>query len=99
MGGVFSRQLDAEFHVAGSRHRPCPRDQGDTTYKPLACRSEATPWYTSSAAGRTLRRSNHPGGVNVVMADGSVHSSRNINLAVARRATMAAAKPMALDGK
>ena len=52
---------------------PCPADQGDGSYKPPCLSLGGNAWWTPSAQGAyTGARSNHPGGVNAVLGDGSV---------------------------
>jgi prepilin-type N-terminal cleavage/methylation domain-containing protein/prepilin-type processing-associated H-X9-DG protein len=72
---------------------PCPQDLGDQGYKP-PCMWTGAPWGAHYAA-----RSNHPGGVNAAMADGSVRFvTNNISLVTWRQlATRAGSEVLGSD--
>jgi len=73
-GGLFSATLTPNSTAVDRVWGPCPRDQGDTVYnapcQSLGNISWGVPFGSGAYAGA---RSKHSGGVNVAMADGSVH--------------------------
>jgi prepilin-type N-terminal cleavage/methylation domain-containing protein/prepilin-type processing-associated H-X9-DG protein len=72
-GGLFSASLTPNSTSPDRVIGPCPHDQGDTVYKAPCLSLGNNAWYTPSAAGAfAAARSQHVGGVNVAMADGSV---------------------------
>jgi prepilin-type processing-associated H-X9-DG protein len=72
-GGLFSASLTPN---SGSPDRiigPCPQDQGDNDYKCPCLTLGSDSWFTPGGNGAYVAaRSNHTGGVNVAMGDGSV---------------------------
>ena len=53
---------------------PCPQTLGDGTYKPPCVSIAGSAWWTRSGEGaHAAARSQHPGGVNAALGDGSVH--------------------------
>jgi prepilin-type N-terminal cleavage/methylation domain-containing protein len=98
-GALFSASLTPNSTSPDRVIGPCPRDQGDMNYKPPCLSLGSNAWYTPSAAGaHAAARSYHFGGVNVAMADGSIHFVENeIAVTVWRGlATMAGGEPAAL---
>jgi prepilin-type N-terminal cleavage/methylation domain-containing protein len=72
-GGLFSASLTPNSTSPDRPLGPCPRDQGDTGYKPPCLSLGSNAWYTPSGAGAyATARSYHAGGVNVSLADASV---------------------------
>jgi prepilin-type N-terminal cleavage/methylation domain-containing protein/prepilin-type processing-associated H-X9-DG protein len=72
-GGLFSASLTPNSTAPDRVWGPCPRDQGDTDYKPPCASLGSIAWFQPFAAGaHAAARSDHPGGVNVAIADGSV---------------------------
>ncbi|MCA9267327.1 MAG: DUF1559 domain-containing protein, partial [Planctomycetales bacterium] len=85
-GALFSSAQTPNASAADQIFGPCPQSLGDTSYEPLCLSIAGSAWWTASAAGaHAAARSQHPGGVNAAMGDGSVHFySETINLATWR---------------
>jgi prepilin-type N-terminal cleavage/methylation domain-containing protein/prepilin-type processing-associated H-X9-DG protein len=72
-GALFSASLTPNSSSPDRPLGPCPQDQGDNQYKPPCLSLGSNAHYAPSASGAyATARSNHFGGVNVTMADGSV---------------------------
>ena len=85
-GSLFSAALAPNSTTADRIYGPCPADAGDPSY-PAPCSSIGSDaWWTPSGSGSYVAaRGYHFGGVNITMADGSVHFvSNSINLTVWR---------------
>jgi len=73
-GALFSATLTPNSSAPDRVYGPCPQNRGDGTYKPPCVMMANSAWWQPSAAGAyAAARSNHAGGVNAAMADGSVH--------------------------
>ncbi|HKD37563.1 MAG TPA: DUF1559 domain-containing protein [Pirellulales bacterium] len=99
-GGLFTATLTPNSTAPDRVIGPCPKDQGDMNYKPPCLSLGTNAWYTPSAfLAHAAARSYHFGGVNIAMADGSIHFVENeIAVSIWRGlATMAGAEPVALD--
>lgn len=73
-GALFSAALTPNSTSPDQVYGPCPNAAGDNTYKAPCTSIGSDAWFTPSAAGaQAAARSYHGGGVNVAMADGSVH--------------------------
>jgi prepilin-type N-terminal cleavage/methylation domain-containing protein/prepilin-type processing-associated H-X9-DG protein len=71
-GALFSAHLTPNSTVADGPVGPCPSDQGDTEYRAPCSSLGASPWWQKGGRAHAAARSNHPGGVNAAMTDGSV---------------------------
>jgi prepilin-type N-terminal cleavage/methylation domain-containing protein len=72
-GGLFSASLTPNSSAADQVWGPCPRTQGDLSYKPACVSLGNEAWdkpYGDNA--QAAARSFHAGGVNVTLADASV---------------------------
>ena len=77
-GGLFTASLTPNSSSPDRPIGPCPKDVGDTNYKPPCSSVGSNSWFTPSGAGAQVgARSNHGGGVNVALADGSVRFVEN----------------------
>jgi prepilin-type processing-associated H-X9-DG protein len=85
-GALFTATLTPNSTAPDRIVGPCPRQQGDTRYRPPCGSITGNAWWTPSAAGaHAAARSFHPGGVNASLADGSTQFySNNIDLTVWR---------------
>jgi Protein of unknown function (DUF1559) len=72
-GGLFSASLTPNSTSPDRIWGPCPRTQGDTSYKPPCVSLGDEQWYKPYGDGaHAAARSYHAGGVNVSLADASV---------------------------
>nr|AYC79636.1 hypothetical protein [uncultured bacterium] len=87
-GGLFSTSLAPNSSSPDRPIGPCPKDQGITSYLPPCLSLGGNAWWTQSAIGaQAAARSQHSGGVDVAMADGSVRFvTNNVDLTVWRAA-------------
>jgi prepilin-type N-terminal cleavage/methylation domain-containing protein/prepilin-type processing-associated H-X9-DG protein len=85
-GGLFTTTITPNSTSPDRPIGPCPRDQGILSYHAPCLSLGGNAWWSRSAVGAYVgARSRHSGGVNVAMADGSVHFvSDNIDLATWR---------------
>jgi len=85
-GALFSVALTPNSSAADQVYGPCPSAQGDLSYRPLCVTIASHAWGQPCGAGAyAAARSNHPGGVNVAMGDGSVSFvTKSINQTVWR---------------
>jgi prepilin-type N-terminal cleavage/methylation domain-containing protein len=85
-GALFSASLTPNSNSPDQVWGPCPRDQGDTSYKPPCVSLGNESWnqpYGDKA--QAAARSYHAGGVNVSLADASVRFIANeVDLSVWR---------------
>jgi prepilin-type N-terminal cleavage/methylation domain-containing protein/prepilin-type processing-associated H-X9-DG protein len=70
-GALFSAYTTPNSSIEDRPNGPCPRTQGDTEYS-APCLSNGGTGGASGARGYAAARSEHPGGVNVSFADGSI---------------------------
>jgi len=70
-GALFSAYTTPNSSIEDRPNGPCPQTQGDNEY-PAPCQSNGGTGGASGARGYAAARSNHPGGVNVSLADASV---------------------------
>ena len=77
-GALYSNALPPNSPEPDVVYGPCPATLGDTSY-PADCRSRGgSPWWRPNARGsHAAARSKHTSGVNVAMADSSVHFASN----------------------
>ena len=72
-GALYSGSLTPNSSAPDRPIGPCPKDQGDTLYKPPCLSLGGNAWWTPSALKAYAgARSYHTGGVNAALADGSV---------------------------
>jgi prepilin-type N-terminal cleavage/methylation domain-containing protein/prepilin-type processing-associated H-X9-DG protein len=85
-GGLYTHSLAPNSSSPDRPIGPCPKDQGITDYTPPCQSLGGNAWWSRSAVGsQVAARSRHQGGVNVLLADGSVRSvSNSIDLSVWR---------------
>jgi prepilin-type N-terminal cleavage/methylation domain-containing protein/prepilin-type processing-associated H-X9-DG protein len=85
-GGLFSTSIGPNSSSPDRPIGPCPQNQGISSYRAPCLSLGGNAWWTRSAVGAYAgARSQHSGGVNVAMADGSVRFVTNgIDLAVWR---------------
>jgi prepilin-type N-terminal cleavage/methylation domain-containing protein/prepilin-type processing-associated H-X9-DG protein len=86
-GGLFSNALTPNSSEPDRPIGPCPQNQGDTEYRAPCLSLGGHPGQTNPGGrgARVAARSYHPGGVNVLMLDGSVHFMKDsVNLRVWR---------------
>ncbi len=98
-GALFSAALTPNSSAADHVRGPCPQRQGDTGYTAPCVSIGGSPWWSPNGRGAyAAARSNHRGGVNAAMADGSVRFvSESIDQSIWRAAgTMAAGAPVTL---
>lgn len=85
-GGLMTTTLTPNSTTSDRIIGPCPQTQGDNLYK-APCTSIAgnAAWTQSALNAYVAARSNHPGGVNAALADGSVRFySETVDLTVWR---------------
>jgi prepilin-type processing-associated H-X9-DG protein len=70
-GALFSAYTTPNSSIEDRPNGPCPQTQLDTEY-PAPCLSNGTTSGGGGARAYAAARSQHPGGVNVSMADGSI---------------------------
>jgi prepilin-type processing-associated H-X9-DG protein len=72
-GALFSAALTPNSSAVDRPIGPCPRNQGDSSYLAPCQSLGGNAWWTRSGPGAyTGARSQHAGGVNTALADGSV---------------------------
>ena len=72
-GALFSAALTPNSSAPDQVIGPCPQNLGDGKYRPPCVMIANSAWWSPSAKGaHAAARSNHPGGVNAALADGSV---------------------------
>lgn len=77
-GGLYSHTLTPNSTSPDRPIGPCPQNQGDAGYRHPCLSLGGNAWWTRSGVGaHAAARSNHPGGVNLAMGDGSVRFSSN----------------------
>jgi prepilin-type N-terminal cleavage/methylation domain-containing protein/prepilin-type processing-associated H-X9-DG protein len=76
-GALFTTTLTPNSSAADFIDGPCPQAQGDEEYKAPCTTNNSSPWNNPSPGSYAAARSVHTGGVNAVMADGSVHFFSN----------------------
>jgi prepilin-type N-terminal cleavage/methylation domain-containing protein/prepilin-type processing-associated H-X9-DG protein len=70
-GALFSAYTTPNSSIEDKPNGPCPQTQGDNEY-PAPCLSNGTTVGASGSRAYAAARSQHPGGVNASMADGSI---------------------------
>ena len=85
-GGLFTTTIAPNSSAPDRPIGPCPKDAGIMSYKAPCASLGGNAWWSRSAVGAYVgARSQHQGGVNVAMADGSVrYVIDNIDLATWR---------------
>jgi prepilin-type processing-associated H-X9-DG protein len=83
-GALFSAQLAPNSTANDRPIGPCPQNQGDNFYKAPCQSLGGNAWWTRSGPNaHCAARSQHTGGVNAALADGSVRFfANNINVAM-----------------
>jgi prepilin-type N-terminal cleavage/methylation domain-containing protein/prepilin-type processing-associated H-X9-DG protein len=77
-GALFSAALTPNSSAPDRPIGPCPKDQGDSLYKPPCQSLGGNAWWTPSGLKAYAgARSYHNGGVNAALADGSVRFFAN----------------------
>ncbi len=77
-GALFTASLTPNSPSPDRPIGPCPKDVGDGNYKEPCSSVGSNAWFTPSGANsHVAARSNHRGGVNAALADGSVRFIEN----------------------
>src|SRR5262245_45871324 len=77
-GGLFSTSTAPNSTAPDRPIGPCPQNQGISSYKAPCLSLGGNAWWSRSAVGAYAgARSQHTGGINVAMADGSVRFVTN----------------------
>jgi len=78
-GSLFSAALTPNSSAPDQVHGTCPQQFSDSTYfAPCVSLGGNQWWAPCGESAHAAARSMHPGGVNVAMADGSVHFKDNL---------------------